>query len=311
MRRFILIYIICVCAGITCSAQTLDDFLSEARRGDAVAQYNASLCYRHGWGTKPDNRAWLHFLRLSAEGGEPQAMSTLADHLDTLAPDVASYWRGAESPASYDYTYRSYDEGCYYGEIHHGTRDGYGTFVWDDGMSYSGEWVDGERYGVGITRFEDVILYGHHAGNLHGYGAAMVTAEGCHLAGAPDAVCYVGYFEGGVPSGTGTLYDASGRVVYYGAFVSGVPTETYPSTESYSHYRWVREQLANGDVWTGESVDGIREGFGSYRWGDDAVWYGFWQNGVREGEGIFVRKDGAMLAGVWNDGELMGAEDME
>lgn len=305
MRRFILIYIMCVCVRLTCSAQVLGDFMTDARRGDAVAQYNASLCYRYGWGTKPNSEASLHMLRLSAEGGEPQAIEALAAHLATLAPDIAAYWRGESNPAPYTYTYRSYDEGCYYGEFRLGTRDGYGTFVWDNGACYTGRWEDGERYGMGITRFDDLTLYGHHAGNLHGYGAAILTSTDHHLAGASGAVCYVGNFVGGVPSGTGTLYDASGRVVYYGNFSDGKPTGTYPTTESYSRYRWHRELLPNGDSWEGESVDGVREGFGLYRWSDGSMWCGFWHDGNREGEGIYVRNDGTPMTGTWENGELI------
>ncbi len=303
MRRFILIYIICMCAG-GLSAQSLSDYLPHARTGDAVAQYNTAQCYLYGWGTKPDKGLWLHFLRLSAEGGEPRAASDLARHLSPLAPDIATYWRGEHSSIPHDYIYRSYNDGCYYGELLGGTRDGLGTFVWDNGVCHTGCWENGERYGLGITRFADLVVYGDYAGNLHNYGAIIVTAPDRYIDSAPGSLYYVGYFEGGLPNGVGTLYDRQGNVTYYGEFSNGKPSAPYPSLEAYTSYRWVREELPNGDIWEGEMVDGVREGFGIYRWGDGSSWWGFWHEGLREGSGLYVRNDGALMSGTWTDGEL-------
>lgn len=303
MRRYIFIYIICTYAGLA-SAQTLGDYLPRARTGDAIAQYNTAQCYLYGWGTKPNKGLWLHFLRLSAEGGEPQAMEDLAGHLATLAPDLASYWRGEQSTIPYDYSYHSHTDGCYYGEIHRGERDGYGTYLWDSGIHYTGLWESGERYGVGITHFEDMVIYGNHAGDAHGYGAIILTSPDLHFEGAEGSVYFVGYLSDGMPNGIGTLYNADGEVTYYGEFSNGIPTSTYPTEVRFSSYRWHREALPNGDSWEGEMVDNVRNGFGIYRWEDGSEWWGFWHEGSREGAGLYIRNDGALMYGTWERGEL-------
>ena len=304
MRRFLLIYIICMAANLSLSAQVASDFSAAARGGDSVAQYNLAQCYRYGWGVEANTTSYIHYLRLSAEGGEARARAELADHIATTAPDLASYLRGEASTLPYDYTYRSFDDGCYYGEMQYGTRDGYGTFLWDSGTCYTGRWESGVRYGEGITRFDTMYIFANHTGDAHGYGAAIITHPDHHWAGAAGSVRYVGYLENGLPSGTGALYNADGEVTYYGTFVAGIPTGEYPTRESFSSYRWVREELPNGDSWEGEVVGGIREGFGIYTWGDGSHWYGFWEGGVRNGIGLYLREDGSPLGGTWENGEL-------
>lgn len=288
----------------TASAQLLSDFLTAARNNNPTAQFNAAQCYLHGWGTAVNTQEWLHFMRLSAEGGEKRAQEILVQHYSNIAPDITAYWRGEEYEFP-TYAYRSFDEGCYYGELLGGMRDGYGSFAWDNGTVYLGEWENGERYGIGVTHFDNQSIYGaYRKGQMDGYGAILITSEGCYLSGANGSVCYVGYFEGGVPNGIGTLYDSEGRVTYYGNFKDGKPSAPYPSAESFNAYRWACEVLPNGDSWEGEVCDGVRQGWGIYRWADGAWWCGYWNEGLREGAGLLVRSDGSMMRGEWEDGEL-------
>lgn len=304
MKRFTLIYIMCACALGSVSAQTLSDFLPAARRGNPTAQYNAAQCYRYGWGTPPNHTEWLHLMRLAAEGGLAEAKEILVQHHALFAPEIAAHWSGKNAPSA-DYHYHSFDNGCYYGELLGGAMDGYGTFVWDDGTLYRGEWEDGERYGLGVTIFDNQHIYGsHRKGQIAGYGAIIITAEGEYLAGAKGSTRYVGYFQDGLPHGTGTLYNAQGEVTYYGDFRMGTPTSPYPTTALYTRYRWQYEVLPNGDSWEGESCDGVRQGWGIYRWADGSWWCGYWHEGLREGEGLFVRSDGAIMRGIWENGEL-------
>ena len=305
MRRFIHMFIICACVATGASAQTLSDFLSAAQGGDPTAQFNAAQCYRYGWGTAPNPTEYHHLVRLSAEGGEPRAQRVLAEHYSSFAPNLASYWASGATSSLPDYHYRSYDDGCYHGELLGGARDGYGFYLWDNGDYYIGEWENGERYGMGFTRFDRMALYGSLSkGQMEGYGALLITTEGCWLSGAEGSTRYVGYFEEGLPNGTGTLYNSSGEVTYYGNFKNGIPTDPYPSERSYSSYHWVYEELPNGDSWEGESYDGVRHGWGIYRWADGSWWCGTWHEGLREGEGLFVRSDGAMMTGTWEREEL-------
>lgn len=305
MKRFTLIYIICACAVFTSHAQELSDFLPSAKSGEPLAQYNAAQCYFHGWGTEINRQLGMQYLRLAAEGELPQAQSALATRYEKTFPLLADYWRGTPADSlPYRYHYRSYDNGCYYGEIRGGTRDGYGTFLWDSGTSHTGSWEEGDCYGMGYTRFADQHLYCNYTGDGSGYGALILADTTHHFSGAIGATRYVGYLVDATPNGFGTLYGNDGHLLYFGEFRNGHPTATYPSTENYSSYRWVVEHLNGGDTWEGESVGGIRNGFGIYRWADGSWWFGFWRNGLREGEGLYVRYDGAIMTGYWLAGEL-------
>lgn len=305
MKHFLPIFILCACATLNAFSQSLNDFIGAARTGDPQAQYNAAQCYRYGWGTPPNATLWHHYLRLAAENGVPEALTELANRYDSTLPHLAAHWRGESDNLPYTHHYRSYNEGCYYGEIRGGTRDGYGTFLWDSGVSHTGRWEEGVSYGMGYTRFDDQQLFCNHTGDGSGFGALILTSPEAHFPEAEGSRRYVGYFEEGLPNGFGALYDEEGKLVYFGNFSAGRPTDAYPSRESYSSYHWTHEQLSSGDSWEGEAVDGVRHGFGIYRWADGSWWCGFWQDGVREGAGLYVHHDGAIVTGEWSAGELM------
>lgn len=301
MRRFILILILCAGAWGSSNAQVLSDYLSEARSGNSIAQYNAAMCYLHGWGTEQDLSRWHYFMRQAAEGGQQQASQRLADHYATFAPELAAYWQGKESTLPYKYHYCSYDQGCYYGELRSGMRDGYGTFVWDNGTYVVGYWEDGLQYGMCRIERPEQCTYGNFD-NFCGTGA-IVLSPGREFAGIDGAVVYVGYIEDGVPSGHGAFYDAQGHNIYLGYIEEGVPTEALTSENTHA-YRWSHERLSSGDSWEGEVLNGMRHGFGIYRWADGAWWCGFWENGLREGTGLYRRADGALMTGIWSKDTL-------
>lgn len=291
----------CACAWSTAEAQTLGDYLAEARSGNTIAQYNAAMCYLHGWGTQPDRSRWHYFMRQAAEGGQQEASHKLADHYALFAPEFAAYWRGDKSSLPYTYFYRSYSEGCYYGELLGGLRYGYGSFIWDDGTYVIGYWEDGRQHGMCRIMTDEHTTYGNFD-NFTGPGAIILN-EGHKFAGISDAVIYVGYIEDGLPSDLGAFYDAEGNNIYYGAIKNGLPTESF-TTEANRPYRWSHESLSSGDSWEGETLDGQRHGFGIYRWADGAWWCGFWENGLREGRGLYRRGDGALMTGIWSKDSL-------
>lgn len=285
------------------TAQVLSDFLPSALTNNPIAQYNASKCYAYGWGTDINPQRAAYFLRRSAEGAQPQAMAELAEQFSSTSPLLADYWR-AEGGESRGNHYESYDNGCYYGETMSYQRDGYGSYAWDSGAVYSGEWQDGRRHGMGFSVFGDATHYGRYTDEPNGYGALIITNPEHQIAGIEGACIYVGDFVGGTPQGVGTLYDRNGTLLYYGNFTKGHPSATYPTTANYAHYRWAHESLPGGDTYEGESNGGIREGFGIYRWADGSVWFGEWEGGVRSGEGLYINANGAMMAGIWAGGEL-------
>lgn len=305
MYRHILLYILFFLVGTTSAqAQRLDDFLTAAREGDALAQYNAAVCYYHGFGVERNIERSNYFLRRAAEGGAAEAKAALSSRHAGVLTQLASYLQSGSSTETRYMTYEGYDNGCYYGQMHGGWRDGYGTYLWDSGVSFVGQWEDGECFGMGRTIYGDQTHYGSYINLPHGYGAIIMADTLHHPAGCPGGARYVGFFASGEPSGTGTIYNAAGEVLYFGEFDNGRPAGEYPSSESYSTYRWVEELLPTGDTYNGETHNGVREGFGIYRWAAGALWFGYWRDGLRNGDGLYIDADGRMIAGVWLDDEF-------
>lgn len=306
MRRFILYILVWVTPFLgvyNVVGQSLGDFLPEALAGNATAQYNTSKCYAYGWGTEVNTTKATHYLRLAAENAQPRAMEEMADRYEGVAPLLHGYW-DADGEPNRGNLYEGYDNGCYYGELHNYQRDGYGTYAWDSGTVYSGEWYEGERYGIGFSLFGNTVHYGNYSGEPNGHGTTIVTDSLSYLAGAVGSRVYVGDFVEGTPHGQGTLYGHDGTLLYNGEFERGVPVGTYPTQENYTPYRWSYESLPGGDSYEGETLRGVREGFGIYRWADGSMWFGYWEDGLREGEGLYINANGAMVAGIWSYGEL-------
>lgn len=306
MRRpilYILVWLAAAISHLPAGAQSLEQFLPYAKEGDEIAQYNAALCYLHGWGTEPNATRARHYMRIAAEAGEPHAIEHLCQQIEPHALAMAAYLRNNTPTNSNDY-YESYEEGCYYGGLYGAMRDGLGTYLWDEGVLFTGEWEYGERYGLGITHFGEVTHYGAYDNNPQGFGAAITATPSTYLDNCPGGVVYVGNFANGQFEGTGTIYNALGEVLYYGNFHHGNPTGPYPSGERYSSYLWVEQQLPNGDSYIGEEAFGRREGFGIYRWANGSLWFGPWHNNLRHGEGFFISPGGGMMVGWWEAGEL-------
>ena len=91
-----------------------------------------------------------------------------------------------------------------------------------------------------------------------------------------------------------------GYFIYYGDFKDDAPTGTYPSTTSYSSYKFECVEYSDGDVSIGETKDGKRHGYGVYIWSDGGAWYGPWEDGERMGKGIYMSYDNKHTLGRWD-----------
>ena len=93
------------------------------------------------------------------------------------------------------------------------TFTGTARFVWSDGRSYSGDFVDGHPHGHGIEQLPDGSSYDGEwiEGRRDGNGTLNLS----------DGSRYDGQFAGGVRSGSGLFQSAAGR--YQGEWADDVP----------------------------------------------------------------------------------------
>ena len=67
-----------------------------------------------------------------------------------------------------------------------------------------------------------------------------------------------------------------------------------PSTTDYNY--------GNGDSYSGQFVNGKRDGYGTYRWANGAQYTGYYTNGLRNGPGVYYGAHGKVMSGVWANG---------
>ena len=170
------------------------------------------------------------------------------------------------------------------GQKAEGTRNGLGLYYWNDGTAYWGHWVGGQRNGMGI----------------------YICPEGHTLNNCTNGYIYVGEWKDSQKQGKGTVYDKSGKLIYYGDFQDGKPIGTYPSEGSYSLYSFQTIKYNNGNMYVGEMMGDKRSGKGLYIWTEtnssSIVWYGSWKDDVREGYGISIYGNGNECStGSWKN----------
>ena len=164
------------------------------------------------------------------------------------------------------------------------TFTGTARFVWGDGRSYSGDFVDGHPQGRGIEQLPDGSSYdGEWVDGRHDGTGTLVLADGSR---------YDGRFEEGVRSGQGLFQSAAGR--YQGDWVDDVPQGKG------------RFDYSDGASYDGDWFAGRRSGLGTYRRSDGSTYEGDWQNDMPDGYGQLVEQDDYTYDGGWSAGQRSG-----
>ncbi len=143
----------------------------------------------------------------------------------------------------------------------------YGTFTWDNGDKYLGEWKDNKRHGQGIYKYVNGNKYAGEFKNNYLHGQGTFT-WGPNTEWAGDK--YVGEFKKSLRHGQGTY------------------------------------NFANGNKHVGEYKDNNRDGQGTYTYTDGSRYIGEHKNNSRHGQGTFIFADGSKWIGAWENGYLNG-----
>jgi len=161
---------------------------------------------------------------------------------------------------------------------------GIARFVWKDGRSYAGDFVDGRPQGHGIEQLPDGSTYdGGWVDGRHDGQGSMILADGSR---------YDGGFAGGARSGEGLFQTPSGR--YQGDWVDDMPQGNG------------RFDYVDGASYDGNWMSGRRSGYGTYRRADGSSYEGDWENDIPDGYGELVEPDGYTYDGGWSRGQRSG-----
>ncbi len=210
---------------------------------------------------------------------------------------------------------KEYSNGSYEGEMKDGEPHGFGTYRWNDGDVYTGEYVNGVRHGKGKFVFASGNYYDGEWANekYHGHGIYHWS----------DGDEFDGEWKNGKRHGKGKWTYADGRY-YTGVWENGESISSsaivYPSDSKAQggtvKTKFERFEYDGGDVYEGETVNGLRHGKGKYTWASGTVYEGDWVKGKRCGFGITrsyrrKRHDGTLFVeysyeGEWKDSKKNG-----
>ena len=271
-------------------AQSAVWFRRAAEQESAYAQYFTGTSYLLGHGVPQDYvqaYKWISLAisRLPASELRDTAMERLERATSHLSSSELSYakrlareWKPtyevpsppsssssqphvSDSPASTSAQIQSgsftYDDGSTYeGEFKDGKVHGKGTYFWPDGTTYTGDFLDGLPSGTGTLRW-------------------------------PTGGVYTGDFVDGEPEGTGTITWPTGGV-YIGDFADGQPDGT-------GKLVW-----PSGDTYAGEFVSGWPEGTGTITWSGGITYTGGFAGGGLKGDGTITWPDGSTFSGTFD-----------
>lgn len=159
--------------------------------------------------------------------------------------------------------------------------NGWGTYLFDTGDKYTGEWVGGARTGLGV--------YDWKSGSF-----------------------YYGYFQNSKLEGEGFFFGLDSTRDQFGIFHDGVLSEkkNYESSgcllgnclDGSGIYLWT-----TNDIYIGQWQNGGRTGYGRYDW-DNGSWYiGYFKEGKPDGQGEYHPKGMDVMKGTFVNGEFQGS----
>lgn len=163
--------------------------------------------------------------------------------------------------------------------------DGSGTYVYESGARYVGEFRKGKIHGKGILYFSNGNKYVGDWVNHYRQGEGkMIFSNGDE---------YTGEFRHSKISGRGIMVFADGDR-YQGQWADDLQ-------HGYGVYTY-----ADGDRYEGEYEGGKMNGVGTMFYTDGAQYTGSWKNNRKDGQGILTKKDGTRIEGFWENGEYVG-----
>ena len=175
----------------------------------------------------------------------------------------------------------SYRDGLYKGEKSgRGSRNGLGVYFFvTENESYWGDFLQGESNGKGVY---------------------IIGKEGdSYFSGCWGCKYYVGNWSSDMKNGLGKCYDKTGDLLYFGYFHNEKPAETFPQKYT-DPYKFECIEYGNGDLYLGETFEGVEHGFGIFFSTNGNAWYGEWKAGVQNGNGIEFQYSGSFKTGRWS-----------
>jgi hypothetical protein len=179
------------------------------------------------------------------------------------------YWKDGYQSVKGIMKYANGD--VYDGEWNNGYQSGKGIMRYANGDIYEGEWFANREFGMGITRYANGDVYSGQL--IFVYSTRKEDIILRSIRERPNG--YHRYDDG-------TTRNRNGKVMNV-KLLPGEGTMFY----------------ANGDVYTGEWINNLRDGYGTMSYKNGDVYVGKWQKNVRHGYGTMSYKNGDIYEGEW------------
>ena len=186
---------------------------------------------------------------------------------------------------------------------------GKGSFLFENGNNYSGEWVEGLPDGFGIMSFDNGDTYegDWSKGKMNGFGEYHFFDQSKQRL----IEKYEGNFVDGKREGYGKM-TYKNRNIYFGTWQNNMRTGDglfiFANGDAF-HGIWRFDimirgvfALSSGDRYDGEIKAGTFNGFGKYFWADGTWYEGTWKEG-KPYTGVKFGRNG--IVAEYQEGNIM------
>jgi hypothetical protein len=167
----------------------------------------------------------------------------------------------------------------------------YGSFTWENGDKYIGEWKDNKKHRQGTQTWAigDKYVGEWKDNKTHGQGTYSY----------PNGNKYVGESKNNKRNGQGTFTWAKSGNKYVGEWKDN-------KTHGQGTKTW-----ADGIKYVGEWKDNTPHGQGTKTWADGSKYVGEWKDNKLTGEGILSSANGKIQEGIFKDNKFMYAKKIQ
>ncbi|WP_163216611.1 hypothetical protein [Bacteroides sp. 224] len=159
--------------------------------------------------------------------------------------------------------------------------------------SFKGQILKGKRNGMGLLAMKDGYIFvgDFYRGEIAGYGM-FIAPENEFIKNCNNSTVYIGNLRNGQKTGFGSCYTANGNLIYQGQFEEDKPIDVYPLVNADHSKSFSLLELANGDVFLGETKDGNANGYGILLFKNGDLWLSSFKNGFKKGIGLYLFYNG-------------------
>jgi len=165
--------------------------------------------------------------------------------------------------------------------------NGRGTYQFDSGARYVGEFLNGKIHGEGALYFSNGNKYFGTWANQYREGKGKMVFSSGDI--------YKGNFEKSKFCGEGTMEFANGDK-YMGEW-----EKDFQNGKGKYFFK-------SGDVYDGDFKVGKFDGRGTMTYADGSKFTGGWKNNYKDGKGVLTNANGKTIEGLWLSGKFLGDE---